>query len=281
MIFISGSLILNVGSSADMNILNNNSQLFIKGNESIFDDSNVSIILAIDSSNSQDSSNGRFEREKKSIENFIDNISNVNNKKIKIGLIVWNTRLNQTTSLPLTTNFTKAKEQVALVQAKGNTCLGVGLQAAKEMINYSGNQSKNYIVYISDGLEQYCNSSIDVCPIARELRGSGIIIYTIGKEDPAGNLSCISDYVDRFDLNQMYFDEALDEIFKRILDDSDVKNNDLIDEKEYTKDNTRIVVNSVPDRFGLIGEVNNISVIHLSTNVTASKAIINGPNGRS
>lgn len=137
------------------------------------------------------------------------------------------------------------------------------------------------ILYISDGIEQYCNNSIEVCSLAKNIRDSQITIYAIGKRDPYGNLSCIADSKNSFDLNQVSFEYALKEIANNILkvNNSMLYNIYASDPIKSEQKEALISINSISDRFGLKAEVNNLTITQLATNVTVSKTMKEGDRG--
>lgn len=148
------------------------------------------------------------------------------------------------------------------------------------MIDEIDNKDKN-ILYISDGIEQYCNNSIEVCSLAKNIRDSQITIYAIGKRDPYGNLSCIADSKNSFDLNQVSFEYALKEIANNILkvNNSMLYNIYASDPIKSEQKEALISINSISDRFGLKAEVNNLTITQLATNVTVSKTMKEGDRG--
>lgn len=266
--FISMLMISDSSSLSDAGIIDRNFSNMNINNKS------CSIILAIDGSNSQD--DNTLLSKKNSIQKFIDTISN-SNSDIKIGLVVWNTKLNKSLSLSLTDDFKIVKEHVKLINAQGNTCLKVGLESAKSMMNEADKNDKRYIIYISDGIEHYCNNSVNICSIAEEIRKSQITIFTIGNRDSAGNLSCISGSSNLFDLNVVSFDKALQDIAKYIIDapPMEVINSD----SNNMKKTDIITINPIFNEFSLKAEVDNITIEQSSTNVSVSKTIIAGPKG--
>lgn len=224
-------------------------------------DSQTIVLLAIDSSSSQDSNTGRFNMTKKSVEKFIDNIIVPQSKVRKIGVIVWNSELNNKLSLSPTSDFDKVKQNIDSIRPGGNTCIGIGLDVARMMLSEENSSSEKFLVVLSNGKNEYCNDTRDVCKLVNEIKQLGTKFYIIGEKESEGSLSCIENS------KRDILSTSLNNIFSSI-------SNDILNSHAS---NNVIVEESSP--FSLRAHGKNVTIIQKDTNVTVSKIVESGPIG--
>lgn len=249
--------------------------------ENAFDNNRSTIlVLAIDNSNSQDN-NGRFNEDKVAFQNFVDIVSrNGKSGNVKMGLVVWNTGLDKILSVPPTSSFDKIKENIMKIKIEGNTCLGVGLQSAIEMLKETDINDKRIILLASNGIEEYCNNSVNACRVSRDAQKSGITVYTVGKGDASGNLTCIADRNKFYDISKQSLREALDSIAADIFNNTLEKGNSVtVSDSKIRISNKTISNMTWSDPFNLKARSNIITSYQPETNVTITKTIKEGPNG--
>lgn len=105
-------------------------------------------------------------------------------------------------------NFSKVKNRVKSIQAKGTTPIARSLEAAAD--DFPDQTSRNVIILITDGLEACDN---DPCVIAKKLKDKGVSVtpFVIG-------LGMDLSYLEKFKCIGTYEDAETKESFERVLE---------------------------------------------------------------
>jgi hypothetical protein len=229
------------------------------------------VLLAIDCSNSQDSNTGRFNRTKESLERFVDRTITPPSKVGKLGIIVWNEDIIKELTVSPTPDFNNIKQKIAAIHPRGNTCVGIGLETAKVMLEKEDPSSEKFLIMLSNGKDEYCNNTRDICSIVDKINQLGIKLYIIGEKDEKGSTPCIENY--KKDLSSASLENILNNISNDILN----SNRQSIDQSKSNSKDKVIVEDSGPLSLSAHGK--NITIVQKGTNVTISKIIENGPIG--
>jgi Mg-chelatase subunit ChlD len=141
------------------------------------------VVIAIDTSKSINNSNLE-----KVTNNKIGEL--INSKHVnKIGIIGFNT------SSKIIQNLTETygnKISIRITNTSGNTCLGEGLNGARELLDKEDSGDKEIII-ISDFNEEHCDKNESVCNIAEKIKRDGIFISVenVTGKTPQGYANCI------------------------------------------------------------------------------------------
>jgi len=134
----------------------------------------VTAILAIDCSGSMiDSDPNRFRVE--AAKNFVNLIAQ-DNVKHMVGVVLWKDTIFGV--LEPTNNLSAVKSYIDYADASGYTCIGNALEAADLSFKNATTKGK-ILILLSDGNDE-CYEGLDFVTKAKDMRSSGIPIYTIG-----------------------------------------------------------------------------------------------------
>lgn len=95
----------------------------------------------------------------------------------RVGIVNWSDYPRDI--LPLTSNMTEAKASLDNSVQSGDTCIGAALEASWNLLKSARPSAKKVIILLSDG-NNLCKYDKDFITISRNIRESGIDIYTIG-----------------------------------------------------------------------------------------------------
>ena len=178
------------------------------------------ILFILDASNSMNARWGkqtRIEAAKELLAKTADDLAGVPN--LEIGLRVYGHQSPITATfqdcndtkleVPFAAdNFSKVKNRVKSIQAKGTTPIARSLEAAAD--DFPDQTSRNVIILITDGLEACDN---DPCVIAKKLKDKGVSVtpFVIG-------LGMDLSYLEKFKCIGTYEDAETKESFERVLE---------------------------------------------------------------
>jgi Mg-chelatase subunit ChlD len=283
LIFILLILIASSNSASDNNQPQSSLNIHEKGNilsagisnYSNNNNNNITIVIAIDNSRSQGDKDGALNKTTKPIVRFLDNIYKNGNTSLNFGLVVWNDKIVEELSNNPVETPSIIKEKLSKIKTEGNTCVSFGLERANQMLANTSSANRRYILFFSNGNDEYCNRSDNLCNIAEQAQKTGITIYALGEINSNSSLNCISNKNNLFDLSKISLDSALDIIAAEILG---TEPRDIFSKTGKPGKDLKIT-ESLEAPFILTGRGDSITINETNTNVTISKSVIGGSSG--